>query len=170
MYNPAKEKLFLSTLASIKTGDMRLLLVCDNAVAIGSLHANHPQNLKGATSLTSFNFGVDSFEYPSVAGYARKELNPSADQTVTIDTVQNEVEADASDIAYTGLASQVPTLATGSKCIGAVLYDEGGGTEATRIPIMYYDLFAVGKQFDGNGGNVTLQWPSEGFLKLKDSV
>ncbi len=149
---------------NLKTANIWLLLVLDEGG--GALHANHPQNLKTAATLSAFGFGVNSKEYPSVAGYARKEIAPGpADQTVNLDSAANEYELDAPDITYTGLASCTGTF-PGHKAIGAVLFREVG-TDAQDIPVEYYG-FPV--PFDGNGGNVTLQWPAEGFLKLKDTA
>lgn len=147
---------------NFKTDDLRILLVHNGPDTLGNLGVTHPQNVR-ATATFLADLALGTYEPTGHPGYDRKELAPSADQTLTEDTVSIESEWSAAALAYTGFDS----LGGGKKIVGGVLFRHTGA-DATARCIYYYDLYAIGKAFDGaTGANITLTWPAEGFLKSR---
>lgn len=87
------------------------------------------------------------------ANYARKAIGS---QVVTEDDGTNKGIFDGSDVTFTALG-------VGSRqCQGMLLYAHIGADSA-NIPIAYIDT--GGFPFDGNGGDVTVQWNVDGIAQ-----
>lgn len=87
------------------------------------------------------------------ANYVRKAL---ADEAVAADEANDRGEFDATDVVFTALG--VGTRQN----VGIVVYKHVND-DTDSIPIAYIDT--GGFPFDGNGGNVTVQWNAEGILQ-----
>lgn len=69
-------------------------------------------------------------------------------ETLTQDDTNNRANADANTVAF--------AVSAGVTALAAVIYDEGGGTDATRHLLAFYDSnFGAGKSLDG-GLNVNI--------------
>jgi hypothetical protein len=76
-----------------------------------------------------------------------------ANVVVTTDMTDNRAEIDCDPFSFAANAGQT--------ALGCLIYDEGGGTDATRVPIGFFDTnFGAGIAMDG-GLNVTI--PTELF-------
>lgn len=143
VYNTGKEKITTNALPNAAT-NLRALLISVNKTGasdpdVATVAAIDALN-SGATVLTTQRVTLASVTKTSGA---------------TLNT-NDRVEWDCADFAFTGVAS-VSALAL-------VIYDEGGGADATRIPIAYYDT-GFGGGIDITGGlNVTIG--ANGFLWL----
>jgi hypothetical protein len=87
----------------------------------------------------------------TVTGYSRQTLGAV---TVTQDDVNDRAEADAADVVFSSLAA--------GETVGAAVLYRQVTTDADHIPIAFYDVTDT----PTNGGDITIQWGSEGFLHL----
>lgn len=78
--------------------------------------------------------------------------------TVAVDQANDRGEADAPDTTYTALDNETIGAVVLYKRVGAA----GPSGDGSHIPIAFYD---VADQVT-NGGNIVIQWNSEGFLHL----
>lgn len=82
--------------------------------------------------------------------YARKALTGEA---VNLSDANNRAELDAAIPVWTALGA-----ASGDAVVAAVIYDEGGGTDASRWLISYHDS---GFPVSLNGGDFELTTPND---------
>ena len=85
--------------------------------------------------------------------YVRKAL---ANEAVNEDTVNDRAEFDADDVTWTALGGAT------NDTIGAALVYKFVTADADSIPIAYIELTDT----PTNGGDITLQWNSEGIIQL----
>ena len=85
--------------------------------------------------------------------YVRKAL---ADEAVNEDTANDRAEFDATDVTWTALGGAA------NDTIGAALIFKFVTNDADSIPIAYIDLTDT----PTNGGDVTIQWNTEGIIQL----
>ncbi len=86
------------------------------------------------------------------ANYVRKAL---ANEAVAEDAGNDRAEFDADDVTWSALGAGT------RQCVGAVLYKHVTD-DTDSVPIAFIDL----ADFDGNGGDVTVQWNAEGILQV----
>lgn len=141
VYNRGKARL-LNGSSTWGTADLRLLIISGASVPAGA----YDPDLNTVTDL----LGVSGVTEMAGTGYTRKALTTEA---VTEDDTNNRAVLDADDITWTGLDAGVLRA--------AVVYDEGGGTDATRHLISYHD-----SNFPktSNGGDMTIQVPVSGVI------
>lgn len=85
----------------------------------------------------------------------------TAGRTVTENDGSNQVELNASDITWVALGVAAGTPAY------AIVYYEGGGTDATRELICYLELVSVPPPVPPpNGGDYTVAWDPVGLMAL----
>ena len=95
----------------------------------------------------------------SDANYARKTLAGTA-ISINTSTTPHRAQATFTPNEYT---PAIGTLA--SPVIGAVIFDEGGGAEATRIPLWYIN---TGDGFPWSGGSdLYVIAPTGGWLRVE---
>jgi len=87
------------------------------------------------------------------ANYARKTL---AGEAVAADEANDRGEFDADDFTWTALG-------VGTRQNVGIVVFKFVTNDTDSIPIVYID--SGGFPFDGNGGNVTMQWNVEGILQ-----
>lgn len=138
----AKAKL-LSADIDLDADDIRMLMVMSNTTADTEKDA---QFISGAN-------GITTLDECDGENYVRKELEGEA---VAADEENDRGEFDANDFTWTALG--VGTRQN----VGLLLYKHVA-TDADSIPIAYIDT--GGFPFDGNGGNVTIQFNAEGILQ-----
>lgn len=142
VYTPFKAKLLKKTASDFDLpADLRVMLVMTNTTADTDQDAE-------------FVSGIGTLDEYDGAAYVRKAL---AGEVVNQDDPNNRAEFDANDVTWTALGAGTRNAA------GLVLYDEGGGTEATRELIAYID--SGGFPLAGNGGDLTVAWNVEGILQ-----
>jgi hypothetical protein len=91
--------------------------------------------------------------------YARKTLTA---RTVTVDDGNDRSELDdTADITWTALGPD-------TICNGILVYwdPNGSDSDSTNVPLLYFDLNANGISFNGNGGDITLQWNADGLVTI----
>lgn len=76
----------------------------------------------------------------TATGYARTAL-PTAGRTTSVDQVNDRADFDNTKVTFAAID-------TGQTIGAAVIYEEGGGTDATRIPVAFYD--PADQATDGN--------------------
>lgn len=138
-YTYAKAKL-LSADIDLNADDIRVLMVMSNTTCDTE---EDKQFIDTFTTLDECDG----------ANYARKTL---ANEAVAADEANDRGEFDADDFTWTALG--VGTRQN----VGAVVY-KFVTDDSDSIPIAYIDT--GGFPFDGNGGNVTIQWNAEGILQ-----
>ena len=121
--------------------DFRVLLVMTNTTA---------DTEEDVATVSAFST-LDEYDG---ANYARQELSSD---TVTKDSTNDRGEYDAADITFTSLGA-------GTRQAQAAVIIKHVTNDTDSIPIAYIDT--GGFPFAGNGGNVTIQWNSEGILQL----
>ncbi len=99
-------------------------------------------------------FSGDGLDEYDGSNYGRAAL---ANEAVASDEANDRAEFDATDYEFTALG--VGTR----QCQGAVLYQHVTN-DTDSIPIAWID--AGGFPFDGNGGNVTIQWNAQGIIQI----
>ena len=87
-------------------------------------------------------------------GSGRKTL---ASKTITVNDANNRVEVDAADVTWTALGG-----GTNQTLEAAVVIKEGGANDTTSRLLAYLDPSNV----TTNGGDITLQFASNGFLNF----
>lgn len=87
-----------------------------------------------------------------VSGYSRQTLGS---KTIAKSNASDRVEMDAADAAFTSLGA-------GETIAAAVVYKHVGADDTANKLIAYLDLADT----PTNGGNVTLQFASNGFLNI----
>ena len=93
--------------------------------------------------------------------YARKTLAGKA-VSINTDTTPHRAQATFTPNEYT---PAIGTLAL--PVIGAVIYDEGGGTEATRIPLWYINTGGANSFPWSGGSDLYVIAPTGGWLRLE---
>lgn len=142
VYTGAKEEIAKGAIDFREAGDdIRVVLVMSDSTA----------DTEEDTLLMNAFTTLDEYDG---AAYVRKAL---ASQTVTRDDPNDRAEIDAVDVVWTALG--VGTR----QCIGMIVYKHVT-SDADSIPIAYIDT--GGFPFDGNGGDVTMQWNAEGILQI----
>lgn len=131
------------------TGDIRLMFV-----EVGSTAADETSGTeKTATTISGFTTLAEYASASHTAGFSgtgRKALT----EALTKET-GNRIMFDSTDIIYTALAVST----SGNNIIGALIYQHNT-SDADSIPLAYIDL----ADFNGNGGNVTIQWSATGII------
>lgn len=131
-----------SGLTDWDSGDPRMLLL--ESTAAGA----YDPDLNSVADLLA----VGSVAEMIATNYARVALTG---ESVTEDDTNNRANLDANDVVFTNLG--VPAGTDGS-AVAAVVYDEGGGTDATRWLISYHD---AGFPVVTNGQPLTVATPSD---------
>lgn len=98
-------------------------------------------------------------ELATVAGYTRgwggSGRKTLASKTISVNDANNRVEWDCADITWTALGA-------GQTIEAVSIVKEGGANDTTSEPLAYLDPSNVAP----NGGDVTLQIASNGFLNF----
>lgn len=142
VYTGAKEQIAQGGIDFREAGDdIRIALVMSNTTA------DTEQDKLLMNAFTTLD------EYDGAA-YVRKAL---ATQTVTRDDPNDRAEFDAIDVVWTALG--VGTR----QAVGMLIYKHVTD-DTDSIPLAYIDT--GGFPFDGNGGDVTIQWNVEGILQI----
>jgi hypothetical protein len=101
---------------------------------------------------------IDSGAYTFAATHADLTSIPTGSrigtpQTLAGKTVSGGGILDANDITFPAVAQTNPTVEA------VLVYAEGGGTDATRTPLLYLDTFDVGAlSVQPNGGDIAITW------------
>lgn len=140
VYNEAKRALAEGEIDFVND-DIRVLMVMTNTTADTEDDAN---TISGFTTLDECDG----------ANYARKAL---ANQAVNEDAPNNRAEFDADDVVWTALGA-------GTRNNQAAVVYKHVTNDTDSVPIAYFD--GGGFPFNGNGGNVTLQWNAEGIVQV----
>lgn len=141
VYTGAKEEIAKGTINFEEAGDdIRCALV---------MTATDADTLQDALLMS--DFALDEYDG---AAYVRKAL---ATQTVTRDDPGNKADFDAVDVVWSALGVGA------TQCVGMIVYKHVT-VDADSIPIAFIDT--GGFPFDGNGGDVTMQWNAEGILQI----
>lgn len=142
VYTPAKTAIMKGEIDFQEAGDdIRVALVMSNTTA---------DTEEDAALMNTF---ADLDEYDG-ASYARQSLGT---QAVNEDLPNDRSEFDAVDSVFS-------SLGVGARqAVGLVVYKHVTN-DADSIPIAFIDT--GGFPFDGNGGDVTIQWNAEGILQL----
>lgn len=142
VYTPAKTAMMNGDIDFKEAGDdMRVALVMSNTTA----------DTQEDTALMNGFTTLDEYDG---ASYARQAL---ATQVVNEDLPNDRAEFDAVDAVFSGLG--VGTR----QCVGLIVYKHVTN-DTDSIPIAFIDT--GGFPFDGNGGDVTIQWNVEGILQF----
>lgn len=88
------------------------------------------------------------------AAYVRKAL---ASQVVNEDAPNDRAEFDATDAVWTALG-------IGTRQCQAALVYKHVTSDADSVPLAFID--SGGFPFDGNGGDITMQWNAEGIVQV----
>jgi len=113
VYNRGKTRIFAGD-TPLDTSDLRMLIVT------GTITGASDPDLDTVADLDA------------VAGVGiHTERVAMTGETVTQDDVNNRVNADANAVVY--------AAAPGVSALAAVVYDEGGGTDATRFLVSFHD-------------------------------
>ena len=111
-----------------------------------------PEDLDNVAAVTSAAAEFDG------TNYVVKDLTS---RTVTVDDTSNLVKLDSTaDITWTALG------AGSANVDGILVYWHLSATQSNNIPLLYFDLKAAGLAFNGNGGDVTIAWSSDGLVTL----
>lgn len=121
--------------------------VAGTNIKVGLLKTSQPATLDTLAEVANLDFvsGLLALATEATAaGYARQSLTRS---NWTEDDANDRSAADASDVAFGAIAA-------GDTLVGAFIYDEGGGTDATRL-LISVDWWA--STVPTNGGTITYQ-------------
>jgi len=143
IYNEAKNQILLGGI-DFSSDDIRVLLVMSNTTADTE---DDKDTLDDFTTLDEYDG----------ANYGRAEL---ANEAVNEDAGNDRAEFDADNVTFS-------TLGVGTRqCQAAIVYKHVGADNA-NIPIVWVDTVGSGPTFpfDGNGGDITLQWNAEGIMQ-----
>ncbi len=134
-------------------GDVDLDTAPVTAVLVGTDTTISAGGANGADAATVSLFtGLNEY---TGANYARKNMI-SSDGTITQDDANNRTEWDSADVVYTALGSDP------GSCGGILLYlGSSTGADSDNVPLAYLDI----TPFDGNSGNVSIQWHAQGILQ-----
>ena len=124
VYNRGKTRIVAGDTA-LDTSDLRMLLVTGTKVGADNPDLNTVADLDAVTGV-----GIHA------------ERVALASKTVGQDDANNRANADCADVVFASAA--------GVTALAAVIYDEGGGTDATRHLVSFHDTnFGAGKPLDG---------------------
>lgn len=84
--------------------------------------------------------------------YARTTL---ANLTATVDDPNDDVDVDCDDVTFDPAGG-----ALNNNNVAAIIFDEGGGADASRVPLCKFDAV-----FTTDGNPVTIGIPADGFFK-----
>lgn len=125
---------------------------------VGDVRVAFCMTLTDADSYTTASYIASlSLDEYGGTGYERKTLST---KTVTFDIPNARAEFDGQNITWT-------SLGVGARQIeGILLIYQPGATAvaANDIPIAWIDSGFT--NFDGNGGDVTIEWNAEGIIQL----
>lgn len=139
VYNEYKRANFQAEI-DLLTDTIKVLLVMTNTTADIDDDAN---------TLADFT-NLDEMDG---TGYARLTLSS---KTISEDSTNDRAEFHAADSLFSALEA-------GTRDVQAAVVFKDNGTDATSVPICFFD--SVGFPFTANGGDVTLEWSSEGVLQ-----
>lgn len=124
VYNRGKTRILAGDTA-LDSSDIRMLLVTGTKTGADNPDLNTVADLDAVSGV-----GIHT------------ERLALASKTVTQDDTNNRANADAADLTF--------AASVGITVLAAVIYDEGGGTDATRHLLTYDDTnFGTGKAMDG---------------------
>ena len=131
MYNRGKFRIANGTTKLDGTGDLRMLLIITSKTG-----ADEP-DLDTVADLDAVGTVAIHSERVALTG-----------ESLTQDDTNNRFNADANTVAF--------AVSAGVSALACVIYDEAGGTDATRHLLMFDDTnFGAGKSLDG-GLNVNI--------------
>lgn len=78
-------------------------------------------------------------------------------QTVTQNDASDRADIDGSDIVFTGIGA-------GTRSAQAMIIFKFGTNDADSVPVAFIDT--GGFPFNGNGGDVTVQWNAAGIIQV----
>jgi hypothetical protein len=113
VYNRGKTRIFAGDTV-LDTGDIRMLIVTGTITGASDPDLDTVADLDAVSGV-----GIHS------------ERVALSNKTVTQDDTNNRVNADADSVVF--------AVAPGVTALAAVVYDEGGGTDATRFLISFHD-------------------------------
>lgn len=149
VYNIAKSG-FMGGTIDLDTHVIKVTLVMTNTTADTQVDANFMPG--GASDPITTLDEMDGGYSGDFAGSDRKTLSV----TVSVDDTDDEGVFDATDVTWTALAA-------GTRSVdGAVIYKHIT-SEALSIPIAWIDF---SPDVVANGGDLTIQWNSEGIINL----
>lgn len=139
VYTPAKAKLLSGDL-DFETHHIRVMLLMSNTTA-------------GVQEDTATISGFTTLDEYDGTNYARQALTA---KVVNQNNANNRGEFDADDVTWTALG------AGARNCVAILVYHYVTNDEDS-IPIAYIDN-APQFPFNGNGGDVTIQWNANGII------
>jgi len=125
------------------TDDIRVLLVMSNTTADTEEDAD---TIGGITTLDEYDGASYSSGGEALTG-----------EVVNEDNANDRAEFDATDATFS-------TLGVGTRQAQAAIVYKWITSVSLSMPIAYIDT--GGFPFDGNGGNVTIQWNTEGIVQF----
>ena len=142
VYNEMKRALAAGEVNFAEAGiDMRVALV------MTATTADTEDDVNFVDELTTLD------EYDG-SGYARQQVDT---QVINEDSANNRAEVDGVDVTFS-------SLGVGATQAQAALLIMHVTNDADSLLIAYIDT--GGFPFDGNGGDVTIQWNAEGILQI----
>jgi hypothetical protein len=109
-----------------------------------------------ASVISDISAGNGLYEY--TGNNSGRQALSTTDFTVTQDDAKRQAEWDSADISWTSLGSDATAGAA------AILIFSSSNNDTNSVPIAYIDLT---NSFQGNGGDVTVQWNSDGILNYR---
>lgn len=142
VYNEAKRAIAAGEMNFAEAGiDMRVILVMTNTTCDTEDDVNF---IDDWTTLDEYDG----------ASYARQAIGT---QVINEDVANNRAEIDGVDVTFT-------SLGVGTRQAQAAIIYKHVTNDADSVPICFIDT--GGFPFDGNGGDVTIQWNAEGILQI----
>jgi len=132
VYNRGKTRIFAGD-TPLDTGDIRIGIVTGTTVGADDPDLNTVADLDAVPGV-----GIHS-ERIALTG-----------KTVTQDNANNRVNADANGVIF--------AVAPGVTALAAIIYDEGGGTDATRELISFHDTTFPQSMDGGMTVNINNDW------------
>jgi len=140
IYNEAKRAILAGEIDFNAPDDFRVALVMSNTTADTQDDTNL---MNGFTTLDEYDG----------SGYARQALTG---EVINEDVANNRAEFDANDVTFSSLGAGT------RQAVGMILFKHVTN-DTDSVPIAYIDT--GGFPFDGNGGDVTIQWNAEGIIQ-----
>lgn len=139
VYNEAKNQILTGGI-DFASDDIRVLLVMSNTTAGAE---DDKDTISGFTTLDEYDG----------ANYSRQAL---ANEAVNEKAANDRAEFDGDDVTFSSLGAGT------RQCQAAIVYKHVTN-DSDSIPIAYIDT--GGFPFDGNGGDVTIQWNADGIVQ-----
>jgi hypothetical protein len=127
--------------------DIRLIPVMTNTTADTDEDA---ATVSAIATLDEFDGGA---AYPKA--FANRDA--LASEAVNEDTTNDRAEFDATDFTFSALEA-------GTRSIAGIVVYQHKTSDADSVPLLYID--SGGFPFTANGGDLTLQWNSEGIAQI----